>query len=58
MQKITEHDAMNLITAGLTSGSIQLIGCANATSDEAAKTRGTRDAIYLATLLKGLAEAE
>lgn len=52
--KLTEHDALNLITAALQSGAIQLNGNAASTSDEAAKNRGTRDAAYLKSLVETL----
>lgn len=52
--KLTEHDALNLITAALQSGAIQLNGNAASTSDDAAKNRGTKDAAYLKSLVETL----
>jgi hypothetical protein len=55
---LNEHDALNLITVALQSGSIQLVGNTNANTDESSESRGKRDAKYLASLLKGLVEAQ
>ncbi len=52
--KLTEHDAVNIVSAALQSGSIQLNGNAASTSDDAAKNRGTRDATYLKSLVETL----
>lgn len=54
MEKLDSVDAVKIISAGITSGSITLRGTTGSSDTDAATKRAEIDSIYLLTLLKRL----